>query len=302
MVNEVKQEQLTSTTTDPNATQEVNPDEAKPTEGNDVDVIDKGTEGDNQDNQPPSGEETPPQPQEKEPSVEELQTKLKEYEVNKEEEAKLKERLGIKEDIDDKTLGLLNIDSQIINQGKQEYLRLCNQYGVNADPDKVTQSLDELKKTDPAKGYEFERRIELLGQDISSKRGQVAQQKYVNDVTKFVGQYQQILDSSPVINNIISDYVESNVGSNNISGELDNIMGLISAVYNEAMEVGKQLALTDKAKTDTSKVTGGVATANSTTYTGEQLFTRDQIKKMSSAEFAKNEKVIMQQMAEGKIQ
>ena len=71
--------------------------------------------------------------------------------------------------------------------------------------------------------------------------------------------------------------------------------------YQEAFNAGKQFALQDKAKKDTSSVSGGVATANTQTYTPGNVFTREQIAKMSDADFAKYEKEIQRQMIEGKI-
>ena len=92
------------------------------------------------------------------PTVEELQAKIKEYEVRDEEERKLRETLGL-QDVDSQTYNLMNMDQQIVNVGKQEYLKLCNEYGINADPSKIDASVKALKETDPAKGYEFERRF-----------------------------------------------------------------------------------------------------------------------------------------------
>ena len=79
-------------------------------------------------------------------------------------------------------------------------------------------------------------------------------------------------------------------------------MDIILPVYQEAYNAGKQYTLQDKAKNDTSAVQGGIATQSTQTYSSGQVFTRDQIKRMSPEEFAKYEKVIQQQMMEGKIQ
>ena len=85
-------------------------------------------------------------------------------------------------------------------------------------------------------------------------------------------------------------------------GQLKNVMDIILPAYQEAFNAGKQYALQDRAKKDTSGVQGGIATASTQTYTPSTIFTRDQIAKMSSDEFAKYEKQIQQQMLEGKIQ
>ena len=45
----------------------------------------------------------------------------------------------------------MNIDQQIVNEGKQVYLRLCNEYGIDANPEKLDASVKELMAKDPAK-------------------------------------------------------------------------------------------------------------------------------------------------------
>ena len=239
--------------------------------------------------------------QSKQPTVEELQAKLKEYEVRDEEDRMIRERLGIS-DIDQQTYNYMNIDQQIVNEGKQVYLRLCNEYGVDANPEKIDASVEELKKTDPAKAYEFQRKFENLGNEVEQKRSMVQQQNAMYEVTKFSNDYNQILNSSPAITNIMTEYVQNFTGNpTNMYGQLKNILDIIMPAYQEAFNAGKQFALQDKAKKDTSGVSGGVATANTQTYTSGNVFTRDQIAKMSTEEFAKYEKEIQRQMIEGKI-
>lgn len=236
------------------------------------------------------------------PTVEQLQAKIKEYEVREEEDRKLRETLGL-QDVDQQTFNLMNMDQQIVNVGKQQYLRLCNEYGIDADPSKIDASVKALKESDPAKGYEFERRFEQLGNEVVSRRQAVQRENAYYEVSKFQNDYNQILNASPALNNVMTQYVQAYGTTPNMYGQLHNVMDMILPVYQEAYNAGKQYALQDKAKSDTSAVQGGVAVANTQTYNGSgQVFTRDQIKHMSSEEFAKYEKAIMQQMLEGKIQ
>lgn len=239
--------------------------------------------------------------QTKQPTVEELQARLKEYEVRDEEDRMIRESLGIS-DIDQQTYNYMNLDQQIVNEGKQVYLRLCNEYGIDANPDKIDASVEELKKTDPAKAYEFQRRFENLGNEVEQKRGMVQQQNASYEVAKFANDYNQVLNSSPALTNILTEYVQNFIGSPvNMYGQLQNILEVIMPAYQEAFNAGKQYALQDKAKKDTSGVSGGVATANTQTYSPGNVFTREQIAKMSTEEFAKYEKEIQRQMIEGKI-
>ena len=246
--------------------------------------------------QKPAGEE------QKQPTIEELQSKLKQYEVREEEERLLREQLGLN-DVDSQTYNYMNIDQQIVNEGKQVYLRLCNEFGVDANPEKIDASVEELKKSDPAKAYEFQRRFEQLGQEVEYKRHAVQQQNAVYEINKFEQDYSQLLQAAPALNNIMAQYVQAYGGNtSNMYGQLKSVMDIILPAYQEAFNAGKQYALQDKAKKDTSGVQGGVAVANTQTYTPSTIFTREQIARMSSDEFAKYEKQIQQQMIEGKIQ
>lgn len=234
------------------------------------------------------------------PTIEELQAKIKEYEVRDEEDKMIRERLGL-QDVDSRTYDLMNVDQQIVNEGKQVYLRLCNKYGVDANPENIDASVEELKKTDPAKAYEFQREFEKLGQEVEYKRAMVQQENNIYEINKFSNDYGKLLDASPALTNIVSQYIENYGGTSGMYGQLQNVLETIIPAYQEAFNAGRQYALQDKAKKDTSGVSGGVATANTQTYQPGNVFTREQIAKMSTDEFAKYEKEIQRQMIEGKI-
>ena len=242
------------------------------------------------------------QQEQKQPTVEELQSKLKEYQVREEEEKMIREQLGISDNIDSQTFSYMNIDQQIVNEGKQVYLRLCNEYGIDANPANIDASVNKLKETDPAKAYEFQKRFEDLGNEIEYRRGMVQQQHANYEINKCATDYNQILNSSPAINELLTSYVKSYAGQGNVYQELQGVLEAIMPAYQEAFNAGRQFALQDKAKKDTSGVSGGVATANTQTYSSGTTFTREQIRKMSTDEFAKYEKQIKQAMIEGKIQ
>ena len=238
---------------------------------------------------------------EKQPTIEELQSKLKEYELRDEEDKLLRDKLGIS-DIDMQTYNYMNIDQQIVNEGKQVYLRLCNEYGIDANPEKIDASVEELKKTDPSKAYEFQKKFEQLGSEVDYRRQAVQQQNAIYEINKFEHDYGQLLQAAPALNNIMSQYVEAyGSTSRDMYNQLKSVMDIVLPAYQEAFNAGRQYALQDKAKKDTSGVQGGVATSNTQTYNPGTTFTREQIAKMSTEEFAKYEKQIQQQMIEGKI-
>jgi len=233
-------------------------------------------------------------------TTEQMKSKLKEYELREEEDRLFREKLGM-DDIDSRTYDYMNMDQQIVNKGKQMYLKLCNEYGVDADPSKIDASVEALKQTDPAKAYEFQRRFESLGNDVASKRNAVQQENAYYEINKFSNEYNGLLSASPALNNIMTQYVQSSNNLSNMYGQLKNVMDIVLPAYQEAFEAGKRFALQDKARQDTSPVSGGIATATTQTYSPGSTFTREQISRMSTEEFSKHEKEIYQQMMEGKI-
>ena len=237
----------------------------------------------------------------KQPTIEELQAKISQYELREEEDKMLRERLGI-QDVDQQTYNYMNIDQQIVNEGKQVYLRLCNEYGIDANPDRLDASVQELMKTDPAKAYEFQRKFDGLSNEVIARRQAVQNQNAVYEVSKFENEYKPLLDASPALLNIMQQYVQTYGGNGDVYNSLKGVMDVIMPAYQEAFNAGRMYGMSNKAKADTAPVQGGVATAQTNTYQPGQVFTRDQIRRMSPEEFAKNEKFIQQQMIEGKIQ
>ena len=239
-----------------------------------------------------------------EPTAEELKAKLREYEVREEEDRVLREKLGLK-DVDQATYNYMNLDQQIVNEGKQVYLRLCNEYGIDANPDKIDASVEALKQSDPAKAYEFQRKFESLGNEVTYRRQAVQQQNTYYEVQKFERDYNDIIQASPALNNVLTQYVQTYnpMQGGDVYGQLKGVVDILMPCYQEAFEAGKRFALGDKAKRDTTPVQGGVAAGGGTnTYVAGTTFTREQIRNMSPAEFAKNEVAIKQAMMEGKIQ
>ena len=239
-----------------------------------------------------------------EPTAEELKAKLREYEVREEEDRVLREKLGLK-DVDQATYNYMNLDQQIVNEGKQVYLRLCNEYGIDANPDKIDASVEALKQSDPAKAYEFQRKFESLGNEVTYRRQAVQQQNTYYEVQKFERDYNDIIQASPALNNVLTQYVQTYnpMQGGDVYSQLKGVVDILMPCYQEAFEAGKRFALGDKAKRDTTPVQGGVAAGGGTnTYVAGTTFTREQIRNMSPAEFAKNEVAIKQAMMEGKIQ
>ena len=264
--------------------------EQDPQQGENSNLEAQGQEQEGQGEQPSPG-----------PTLEELQAEVNQYKLREEEDRMLRERLGLG-DVDQQTYNYINMDQQVINEGKQVYLKLCNDYGIDANPDKLDASVQELMKTDPAKAYEFQRKFDMLSEDVINRRQEIQTQNAVYEVNKFEQEYKPILNASPALMNIMQQYVQNYGNSGNVYAQLKGVMDIVMPAYQEAFNAGRMYGMSNKAKTDTTPVQGGVAAANSSSYQPGQVFTREQIRRMSPDEFAKNEKFIQQQMLEGKIQ
>ena len=294
-ITQVDATQTQQTTEVVEENKQVTTEETKATEEIVAEGSEKSNEG--QDVKTKSKEE-----QKQEPTIDELKTRLQEYEVREEEDKLLRQKLGLPEDMDQRTYDYMNIEQQVINDGKNRYLRLCTEYGVDADPSKIDASIEALKASDPAKGYEFIRKLEYLGQEVGSKRQAINQQVSNYEISKFANDYNSLLQASPALNNIVTTYVQNYGGTGNMYNQLSNVMDIVMPAYQEAFEAGKRYALSEKVKSDTSEVKGGIATNPTvTSYSSGDVFTREQLKRMSSEDFAKYESVIRQQMLEGKI-
>ena len=292
-----------------NTTVTETPEVQTPTEEN-TQQIQTPAEGQEQDPQQGENSNSEAQGQEQEgqgeqpspgPTLEELQAEVNQYKLREEEDRMLRERLGLG-DVDQQTYNYINMDQQVINEGKQVYLKLCNDYGIDANPDKLDASVQELMKTDPAKAYEFQRKFDMLSEDVINRRQEIQTQNAVYEVNKFEQEYKPILNASPALMNIMQQYVQNYGNSGNVYAQLKGVMDIVMPAYQEAFNAGRMYGMSNKAKTDTTPVQGGVAAANSSSYQPGQVFTREQIRRMSPDEFAKNEKFIQQQMLEGKIQ
>lgn len=231
-----------------------------------------------------------------------LERRLREYELHKEEQALLRQRLGLNDNVSDEEVSFANMDRTIVNRGQTAYLDLCNRYGVDADLNKLDQTIETLKQTDPAKGYKFEAEVDRLATAVSNQRNEISNYRYASGIQQFERDNAQILSASPVLQQTLSQVVQSNAGDPNIYSILNNTMSYIQAIYSEAFNYGKQYAVMDNAKRDTSKVEGSITNGiNQTTANAGQPLTVAQIRNMSQSEFEKNYDAIMRAYAEGRI-
>ena len=232
----------------------------------------------------------------------ELDRRLREYELQQQEQQILRQRLGIDNNVSDDKVSLINMEQQVINQGKTAYLDLCNRYGIDSNPDTLDAKVAELKRTDPAKGYEFERAVERLTDNVNSKKQQIAQYQYNNSVSQFAREYGEVLNASPALNNALTQVAQANYNNPYVYEALKGTMDYLTAIYAEAYQYGQKSRTIDDARKDTTGVQGSITKDINQTTPATKTFTAHDIANMSQSEFEKNYDTIMKLYAEGKIQ
>lgn len=206
----------------------------------------------------PEGTSTPTEDKnsvESKPEVsDEIQKKLDrlaEYEVKEKELSDLKDRLGVKDTIQDNQIFSAQQQLAIVeNQAQQEYIRLCNQYGVDYRPDKIDASGKELLEKDPQKFYELRYKLEGLNNQIEAKRQEVETFVQQREFSAAFERNKQVFDASPAISRVVKEYIDAGATPDDIDGIVRS--GL--SIAQEAYEMGRQAALNEKAKVDPAKV------------------------------------------------
>lgn len=252
-------------------------------------------------NQVEEGNDVPVDEPKPEVSKEQLEQKLKEYELKEEERKDIARRLGVDENASDE-LNLYSIEQQVENRANAFFVRMCNDYGVDADPNNMQASLEDLKGKDPAKYYEFIDRARSLNGELQAQRHQLATANFNYNVGKYMQENKQLVESIPAFGKIVNDYCVANQGSPNIYGELNEITSMAIELIRSGIEIGQAHSQQQLAKADTAPVSGGVAVKQTPVYSSEKIWTKDEINRMSVEEFTKHEKAINQAMVEGRIQ
>ena len=207
---------------------------------------------------PPEGVSTPTEeqpPVNDKPEVsEEIQKKLDrlaEYEVKEKELNDLKGRLGVQDTVQDNQVFSAQQQLAIVeNQAQQEYIRLCNEYGVDYRPDKIDASGKELLEKDPKAFYELRYKLEGLNNQIEAKRYEVNNFIQQRDISSALMRNQQVFDVSPATKNVVNHYIKQGA----TGADIDEIVNFTKAIQQEAFEMGRQYAMQEKAKVKPAEV------------------------------------------------
>lgn len=241
-------------------------------------------------------------PTEKQPPVndkpevsDEIQKKLDrlaEYEVKEKELNDLKGRLGVKDNVPDNQVFSAQQQLAIVeNQAQQEYIRLCNQYGVDYRPDKIDASGKELLEKDPRAFYELRYQLEGLNNQIEAKRQEVETFIHQREMDAAFTRNKQVFDASPAISRVVKHYMDAGASASDIDGIVQS--GL--SIAQEAYEMGRQAALNEKAQVKPAQVLNNNTISQQTQSTPvveEKKFTLDDVAKMDIETYRKHQKEI----------
>ena len=225
--------------------------------------------------------------------------KLAEYELKDNELTELKQRLGTSVPQDTVIFGAQQQLGIIENQAQQEYIRLCNAYGVDYRPEMIDKSGEELRAKDPQAFYDLQFKLNNLLADTNAKRQQVNNFILQRDINLALERNKQVLAASPTINNIVNGYIQQGM----VNGtDINNIVQQAVTIANEAFEMGRQAALNEKkAVTPAQVLNDNVITQQTTTPITQHTLTIEDVSKMSLEEFEKNRALIDQLHEQGKL-
>lgn len=240
------------------------------------------------------------------PNVDELQSRIKEYELRDEEAQRIRDRLNLPKS-DPNLLHYDTIEAQINNQSQQQWIELCNRFGVDYTPQGIDKSCQDLEAKDPKAYYQFKAEMDRFANQVTSNKSAIANERKNYEIGSFYNQNKDLLEGSPVVKQMVSNYIQQNY--NNMQApaqELGGLMDAIRTILLEGVEVGKAVSQVEKTKNDKTGVSANssivTANASTTNLTTGKKFTRESIDKMSLAEYEKNEKAIIQAYQNGEIE
>lgn len=291
----------TTNTTEQTTEQQVPPTDTQtqtPPEGTEENTQ-NGTEG----NIPEGDKTTPPPTGPTQEEYDKLANRLKEYELSEKEIGQLKNRLGV-DSVDYETSQMVQALDVLQNQAQQEYIKLCNKYGVDYRPEAIEASSKALLEKDPKAYYELQTSLDRLNNAYVAKQNEVQSYAVTRDVNSFYNENAQLLQASPVLSNLINEYVSNTPQQYVNKASLNDLMNRAKSIYQEAFSAGMQYGKLNSNENPGEVLNNSVATQTQQTYptsSSDHIYTREELRSMSDADFIKNQKVIEQQMVKGLI-
>ena len=218
--------------------------------------------------------------------------RLAEYEVKEKELNDLKGRLGVQDNVPDNQVFSAQQQLAIVeNQAQQEYIRLCNKYGVDYRPDKIDASGKELLEKDPAAFYELRYQLEGLNNQIEAKRHEVETFVQQKEMSAAYERNRQVFEASPAISRVVKQYIDAGASASDIDGIVKSGLDIAQ----EAFEMGRQAALNEKAKVNPAKVLNNNTISQQTQSTPvveNKPFTLEDVANMDIETYRKHQKEI----------
>lgn len=185
--------------------------------------------------------------------------------------------------------------AMISNIGQQEFLKLCNKYGVDFRPENIDKSAEELKQRDPNGYVDFNLQLNQLHNDVTARTNKLKSDITYYEVTNTLQPYKDLLNNSPVTNQVVNDIL-GQIQYVNPTQQVNYIMNSVMNIYKEAFEAGTLYGQTNKEQiTNPGEVLNNSVMSNNPSVANDaplKQFTREDISKMSLDEFKKNEKLI----------
>lgn len=238
--------------------------------------------------------------QQLDPEIQAKLDKLAEYEASKTELDELNSRLGVN-DLDFTLANTQLTKQNLDNITLSEYNKLCTLYGVDSRPGEFERSLEKLAETDAKKYVDFTNKYNSLNATYEAKSNEIRSFERDYELRSYINTNKQLLDYSPAISESINTIlqVEPNIP---VQG-LQMVTDLLTKAYAEGLVMGqkhvKANEVSDPAKilNSSNAVTGG----GNIPISHNKVFTRDEINKMSVAEYEKNQSLILSQYQQGLI-
>ena len=211
--------------------------------------------------------------------------KLKEYEVKDNELNELRNRLGSQAPQDNTIFQARQQLAMVENLAQQEYLKLCNEYGVDYRPDMIDKSSQVLKEKDPQAYYDLKYKLNNICDGLEAKRNEV--EGFVNryELNNAIERNRKIFDTSPAVSTVMDGLLkEGFVTAANMDTVIQNYM---MPIMREAYEAGRQSAA--QTPPSPAKVLNNsvITQQQATPLPQKQQFTLDEIASMDSATYKK---------------
>ena len=267
---QVEQPKVEETQTSNESPVEGSTTDVKPQEG----IVEPPKEENSTEGQPMTSEE-----------IQKRLDKLKEYEVKDNELNELRNRLGSQAPQDNTIFQARQQLAMVENLAQQEYIKLCNEYGVDYRPDMIDKSSQVLKEKEPQAYYDLKYKLNNICDGLEAKRNEV--EGFVNryELNNAIERNRKIFDTSPAVSTVMDGLLkEGFVTAANMDTVIQNYM---MPIMREAYEAGRQSAA--QTPPSPAKVLNNsvITQQQATPLPQKQQFTLDEIASMDSATYKK---------------